>query len=249
MVFVESMHTIAVTLLSFSVAIAGQDTRTDDGIAVGRALLDRFVQAQSGVAQMTADYVQHRSTPLTKKPLTSKGTLALRREPGCVVFHVREPRAAVIRLDLQHHEVWQPDKNRLERFVLPSGEMPRMLFDALAPTKTSMEQGFTLARSDPVAGAPTQRRLTLVPKDAKARRVAAKVTVTIDAEGPKLCAFGYEDPRGGDVRVELSALKVAATADDKLFALDVPKDALVVVQRVPEAKDAKPASEPVRDKR
>ncbi len=223
----------------------------DQGAAEGQALLARMIDAQRKVEQMTADYVQYRSSPLTKKPLTSKGTLAFRRAPGCVVFRVTEPRASVIRLDTAHYEVWHPDKARLERFVLPSDEMPRLLFDALAPTTTSLEKGFVVESCTAVADAATRREITLVPTGVKTKRVAAKITITLDTEGPRLCAFGYRDPRGGDVRVELNELKLTEKADDKLFALDVPKETKVTVQQIPlpkepATKEEAGASEPTK---
>jgi outer membrane lipoprotein-sorting protein len=215
----------------------------DRGVAEGKALLARMIARQQDVAQMTAEYVQLRSTPLTKKPLTAKGTLAFRREPGCVVFFVREPRESVIRLDATHYEVWHKDKARLERFVLPSDEMPRLLFDALAPTALGLEQGFVVESCVPVPSAEkdaapsTLREITLLPTDKKTKRVAAKITITLDTQGPELRGFGYRDPRGGDVRVELSNLVVAAKADPALFTLEVPKETKVTVQRIPEPKE------------
>ncbi len=234
------------SLCLLTASTCGLAAAQDQSAPEGQALLARMIDAQRKVEQMTANYVQYRSSPLTKKPLTSKGTLAFRRAPGCVVFRVTEPRVSVIRLDTAHYEVWHPDKARLERFVLPSDEMPRLLFDALAPTTTSLEKGFVVESCTAVAGVATQREITLVPTDVKTKRVAAKITITLDTQGPRLCAFGYRDPRGGDVRVELSELKLAEKADDKLFALDVPAETKVSVQQIPEPKEEARASEPAK---
>lgn len=231
------MHRLLPALPTLALALPAQD----DGRAEGRALLEALIEAQAGMAQMTAEYVQERTTPLTRKPLVAEGKLAFRRDPGCVVFFVREPRAAVIRLDLAHYEVWHPERARLERFVLPDDQMPRLLFDALGPTKANLERAFTVERCERVEGSETLRRLTLLPTGEDARRIASKITLTIDAKTKALRGFGYTDPRGGDVRVTLDKVELAAKADDALFRLDVPKDAQVIVQKVPERESAKGA--------
>lgn len=208
----------------------------DDGVEEGRRLLLRLVDAHQKLAQFTADYTQFRSTPLTKKPLQSSGVLAFRRTPGCVVFRVSAPKETVIRLDTKVYEVWRPEHKRLERFILASDEMPRLLFDALAPTAEGLEKGFTVAGSAPVEVAedqPARRTVTLVPSDAATKQVAQKITLTIEVESGKLCGFGYRDPRGDEVRIELGALQIAREADAKLFEIAVPADAKVVEQRVP----------------
>jgi outer membrane lipoprotein-sorting protein len=121
--------------------------------------------------------------------------------------------------------------------VLPAEEMPRLLFDALAPTKARMQKGFAVEGCAEVEGAPTRRLLTLVPTEAKTKRVASKITLLLDTQGPRLCGFGYQDPRGDNVRVELSEPKVTTKVDEALFVLDVPKDAKVTVQHIPEQQD------------
>ncbi|MEZ5966477.1 MAG: outer membrane lipoprotein carrier protein LolA [Planctomycetota bacterium] len=204
-----------------------------DTVAEGNKLLTDLIAAQKDMAQMTADYVQHRTTKLFKKPLRSEGKLAFRREPGCVVFVVTSPRPSVVRLDVKTYEVWHPDSKRLERFVLPSEEMPRLLFDSLAPTQARMDKGFAVESCTAVEGAATRRLLTLVPTDAKTKRVASKITLTLDIEGPKLCGFGYQDPRGDDVRIELSNLTHAPRAVPESFELDLPPDATITEHVVP----------------
>lgn len=211
----------------------GQSVGQNDSVLEGEKLLADLIVANKDMAQLTADYVQYRTTKLFTKPLESKGTLAFRKEPGCVVFKVTAPRTSVVRLDAKVYEVWHPERNRLERFVLPSDEMPRLLFDALAPTQARMQKGFAVESCAKIDGAPTRRLLTLLPTDAKTKRVASKITLHLDTDGPRLCGFGYQDPRGDDVRVELSEVKLGAKVRDALFALDVPKDAKVHVQQIP----------------
>lgn len=210
-------------------AVVAQDATA----AEGNELLTALIAAQKDMAQMTADYVQYRTTKLFKKPLESRGTLAFRRQPGCVVFKVTSPRPSVVRLDTKAYEVWHPDSNRLERYLLPSDEMPRLLFDSLAPTQARLDKGFAVESCVAVEGAPSRRLLTLVPTEAKTRRVAAKITLVLETDGPKLCGFGYQDPRGDDVRIELRELKLAQKADAAVFALEIPADAKVMETSVP----------------
>jgi hypothetical protein len=248
----RTVPVIAVLLLS---RLAAQET----GVAAanleeGRKLLERLVTAHGQLAQMTADYTQFRTTALTKKPLQSTGTLAFRRDPGCVVFRVATPKIAVIRLDNKVYEVWRPEQNRLERFVLASDEMPRLLFDALAPTTASLEQGFAIESCMPVdvaEGQPARRAIALVPTGAATKHVAQRITLTVELDvrldTAKLCGFGYRDPRGDEVRIELTALTLHEKSDPARFALELPAGAKVTEQRVP-PPEAKPAERPAPGK-
>jgi outer membrane lipoprotein-sorting protein len=123
--------------------------------------------------------------------------------------------------------------------------MPRLLFDALAPTKARLADGFAVADCEPADDEPTWRRLTLLPTAAKTKKIAAEITLLIDPKGPSLRGFGYQDPRGDDVRIELRNVQVAAEADDARFRLDLPADAKVMVHHVP----AEPPGEaPAKDR-
>lgn len=220
------------------------------GVEEGRKLLERLVTAHGQLAQMTADYTQFRTTALTKKPLQSTGTLAFRREPGCVVFRVATPKTAVIRLDSKVYEVWRPEQNRLERFVLASDEMPRLLFDALAPTTASLQKGFAIESCVPVEvaeGQPARRAIALVPNGEATKQVAQRITLTVELDTAKLCGFGYRDPRGDEVRIELTALTLHEKADPARFAMELPAGAKVTEQRVP-PPEAKPPEKPAPGK-
>ena len=203
------------------------------GVTEGTALLQRLAKAHVDVQHITANYVQRRMTRLVKKPLLSNGTLAFRREPGCVVFRVVAPRVAVIRLDKVHYEVYRAEQQRLERFVLPSDEMPRLLFDALSLTEAKLRERFEVAGCDAVADPPTRRRVRLIPNDKKTRRVAAEVSLLIDTTTAGLCGFGYTDPRGDTVDVELSDVTTPKDPAAGTFELEVPKGTAVTVQKIP----------------
>ena len=203
------------------------------GVTEGAALLQRLAKAHADVQHITANYVQRRMTKLVKKPLLSNGMLAFRREPGCVVFRVVAPRVAVIRLDSLHYEVYREEQQRLERFVLPSDEMPRLLFDALSLTEAKLRERFEVAGCDPVVDQPTRRRVRLIPTDKKTRRVAAEVSLLIDTASATLCGFGYTDPRGDTVDVELSDVTTPKDPAAGTFELDVPEGTKVTVQQIP----------------
>ncbi len=214
--------------------LPAQEQGVSDGVAEGTALLQRLAKAHAEVAHITASYVQRRTTKLVKKPLESSGAMAFRREPGCVVFRVAAPRVAVIRLDTRHYEVYRPEQARLERFVLPSDEMPRLLFDALALTETKLKERFAIAGSEPVADRAGVRRVRLVPTDKKTRGVAAQVSLYIDAATGRLCGFGYTDPRGDVVEVELSDVQTPKEPAAETFELKVPEGTRVIEQKIPE---------------
>lgn len=219
--------------LAFVPAASGLLPAQAPGVAEGTALLQRLAKAHADVQQITANYVQRRMTKLVKKPLVSSGTLAFRHAPGCVVFRVVAPRVAVIRLDSLHYEVYREEQQRLERFILPSDEMPRLLFDALSLTEAKLRDRFEVAGCDPVADQPTRRRVRLIPNDQKTRRVAAEVSLLIDTTSAALCGFGYTDPRGDTVDVELSDVKTPKDPAAGTFEIDVPKDTKVTVQKIP----------------
>ena len=65
------------------------------------ALLRAHGKNSAKVAVLVADYVQRRTTALSKKPLVSSGAFLFVREPGCVLFRASKPRPSVVRLTAQ----------------------------------------------------------------------------------------------------------------------------------------------------
>ena len=63
---------------------------------------------------MSANYVQERSSLLSKRPLLTRGKLYYRAKPATVALLVDQPRRLTIRLSPDRYEVYRPDKNTLE---------------------------------------------------------------------------------------------------------------------------------------
>jgi outer membrane lipoprotein-sorting protein len=261
----RSVRRLAAATLAVG-TLAAQDAAgsraSADAVAEARSKLKEVMQAYAGAASLAADYVQERSTALVKRPLVSKGRMIFRRDPGCVVFFVDEPRRAVVRLDSRHYEVYRPEQKRLERFVLASDELPRMLFQALSPDPAwlaaedaqqqagTLDQAFEIAGCEAVAGEPARTRITLVPRSDAARKgFATRLELTVDSEQKRLVGFAFRDPQGDDVRVELSGVQLAPELATDAFDLALPADVQTIVHHLPPAgggSDARPRRGPQR---
>src|SRR5204862_7212732 len=88
-----------------------------------RELLDKHAARSRDVKVLVADYVQRRTTALTKEPLQSKGRFLFVRDPAAVLFFATEPRVSTIRLTAAMYEVHRPAKKQLERFHLDRPEL------------------------------------------------------------------------------------------------------------------------------
>lgn len=209
-----------------------------------RALAERH----RGVKVLTAHYVQRRTTKLLKEPLVTEGELAFRRSPGTILFRTAPPRPAEVRLDERIYEVHRPQRRRLERFALPSPELPRALFAALGGDAEALAQDFAVVAFERIpapadttgtagAGEPTERigerhRIALAPRDEAVRERMQDLVLVLDADDAHLRSVAYRDPAGDLVQIELSSIEFDPEVLPS-FVIEVPPGTQVVEHAPP----------------
>ena len=114
-------------------------------------VLRRHAELSKDVAVLAADYVQRRTTALSKQPLLSSGKFLFVRQPQCVMFRAEQPRESVVRLTPEHYEVYRASRQRLERFVLDGPELSQGLFAAVRGDAERLLQDFEIVGVTEVA--------------------------------------------------------------------------------------------------
>jgi hypothetical protein len=211
-------------------------------------LLRGHAKASKSVKVLVADYVQTRTTALSKKPLRSSGSFLFRRKPACVVFRAEKPRASIIRLTKELYEVFRPQRKRLERFTLQGPDLSLGLFAAVGGDADRLLADFGIAgflvaeiaaegREAPVATGAVTAAISLVPKDRETRERLRELVVTFavvaKAEGNPvvtLRSVAYRDHSLDLVAIELRNVR-SNPKDAPSVAFDVPKDTRVIEHR------------------
>ncbi|MFN3241355.1 MAG: LolA family protein [Planctomycetota bacterium] len=202
-------------------------------------LLRAHGKRSADVRVLVADYVQRRTTALSKKPLRSSGAFLFVRDPGCVMFRAKKPRPSVVQLTAKHYQVYRPRRKRVERFLLGGPELANGLFAAIGGDVDRLLRDFRIVACDDVAER-SLARVRLQPRDEQVRRRVAELQVTLHAETGALRSVAYRD-RGGDL-VEIELLKLRPNPKDPPSAeLEVP-DGTKVVEHAP-PKPARPSDD------
>jgi hypothetical protein len=194
------------------------------------ALLDLHAARSRGIAVLVADYVQRRTTALSKEPLESRGEFLFVRDPGVVVFRATAPRQSVTRLSATTYEVWRPQKKQLERFHLDGPELANGLFAALGGDAVALRAGFAVVACTDDPAHAERVRLRLVPKAAAVRARLQELEIVLLGKDAQLAAVAYRDASGDRIEIELNAVRIDPK-DPPPAALDVPADATVVEHR------------------
>lgn len=224
---------LGLSWLWLALPLCAQQPEAKDGEGIARAerLLRAHAKQSADVRVLVADYVQRRTTALSKKPLVSEGAFLFVRDPGCVLFRARKPRASVVQLTAKHYQVYRPRRKRLERFLLDGPELANGLFAAIGGDVDGLLRGFRIVAGDEADGGKAVRA-RLQPRDAEVRRRVAELQVTLHAETGALRSVAYRD-RGGDL-VEIELRKPRANPKDPPPAkLEVPKGTRVVEHAPP----------------
>lgn len=229
-----------------SVPAPGEAERT-----LATRLLRQHAAQSAAVKVLVADYVQRRTTELSATPLVSRGEFLFVRDPGAVVFRASEPRISVVRLTATRYEVWRPQQQRLERFVLDGPELAEGLFAAVGGDADRLLREFELVACAKVApppeGAPdpappaetaAPRRelveLRMRPRDEAMRARLRELILTLGAADAVLAKVAYRDAAGDLVEIELRQLR-ADPERPPSAELDVPPGA-TVLEHAPPAK-------------
>lgn len=204
-------------------------------------LLQRHGEQSKSVLTLVADYVQRRTTTLSKRPLVSSGRFLFVKKPAAVVFRAAKPRPSVVRLTADVYEVYRPRRKRLERFHLDGPELSRGLFAAVSGNAGQLLKDFDVAqlRAHKLTGkpdSPAAFSIRLVPKTEVMKKRLPELTVTLtpptrqSEHGIALRAVSYRDRSGDLIEVTLHELRVNPKAAPSA-AIDVPKDAKVIEHR------------------
>lgn len=172
---------------------------------------------------LTASYVQRRTSAILQEPLVTRGQLAFRRRPGCVVFRTEQPRPTVVRLDEQTYQVFRPERKRLERFLLESPELPRSLFLAFTADVEVLRRDYQVTGFERHGEGQVLHTITLEPKLAAIKQRLHQLRITLDGKTLRLHAVAYRDAAKDLVEIELDEL----TLDPKVapaFDLVIPPD-------------------------
>lgn len=190
-------------------------------------LLDKHAARSREVKVLVAEYVQKRTSTLTKEPLQSRGQFLFVREPACAVFRATEPRVSTVRLTATTYEVHRPARKQLERFHLDGPELAQGLFAAVGGDVARLRAEFDIAgvAADPANEARVQVRL--VPKVKAVREQLQELVVTLHQKDGALGAVAYRDHSGDLVEIELRGIEVNPK-EPPPATLDVPKDTTVV---------------------
>ncbi len=196
-------------------------------VARANELLDKHAARSKDVEVLVADYVQKRTSTLTKEPLQSRGQFLFVRDPACAVFRATEPRVSTTRLTATTYEVYRPARKQLERFHLDGPELAQGLFAAVGGDVGRLRADFDVAgvADDPADKLRVQVRL--VPKVKLVREQLQELVVTLHQKDGALGAVAYRDKSGDLVEIDLRGIEVNPKQAPPA-TLDVPKDTQVV---------------------
>ncbi|MFT4512943.1 MAG: hypothetical protein ACI89X_003375 [Planctomycetota bacterium] len=208
-------------------------------------LLRRHAEQSLPVKVLVADYVQRRTTTLSKKPLRSSGSFLFVRKPSCVVFRAEKPRQSIVRLTKELYEVFRPRRKRLERFRLDGPDLSQGLFAAVGGDADRLLKDFDVAgllvgegqAKTPTKPSPVTSAIRLVPKSKAMRERLQELIVTFavvakDKAKPDvtLRSVAYRDHSGDLIEIELRNVR-ANPKHPPSVVFDVPKGTKVIEHR------------------
>ena len=200
-------------------------------VTAARADLVRAAKARKNMTTMKADYVQRRTTMLSKKPLTASGTLYYRAKPATATLHVKKPRASVIRLSPKLYEVYRPKQDTLERFELKSNTWSNLLTKTMSAQVDTLEEHFVIVSS--TLGKAPQKMRTIVLRPRK-KKLAGKVTrleLVIDTNKYLVHRVSFDDRSGDRVSFELRNHKLNSKLAKSVFAIPKSNKTRVITHR------------------
>jgi len=189
--------------------------QADDPAETLRALGERM----KDVRALSTPFDQRRTTALLEQPIVSSGLMYYRRDPGRLVFHIREPRPTVIHMDREAYQVWRPQEKRLERIDFGEDALATRLFMVFNPQPERLKAAFEITRE----GA----EIRLVPKDAETRKRMSLLALSVASDPPALKRIRYVEADGDEVQIDLRAIALDPEIPESVWSLEVPPDAKV----------------------
>jgi outer membrane lipoprotein-sorting protein len=227
---IASLVLVAVCLAQTPDPVSPREPQANADEKLARETFAALREGRRDFRHLTAEYEQHRTTTLSRKPIVSSGQMSFRSDPGCLAFVVAKPKPARILLDEKRYQVYRPDTKQMERFLLDDARLSRALFDALAGRWSDLDAGFRLQSVARDAEQPRRVTIAFTPRDPDAKRTVAALSIVAllpDAGAPTPAAaeleqVGYVDAQGDRVEIRLREIRLDGPLAEDVFVVEPP---------------------------
>jgi outer membrane lipoprotein-sorting protein len=220
------MRLLAAVLTLFAAAADAQDAPAD---AAAKAALEKLAARMKDVRTLTAKVIQSRKTELLDKPIVSSGTMAYRRNPARLVFHLTDPRRAEIHLDQTSYQVYRPDEKRLERIDFAGEDITSKILMMFEPKTEDIGKAFAVRGGETKDGAIEVR---LESGNEQFRKRMKKIALTVGVADGDLRRIAYTDAEGDEIQFDLSEVLINPDLPAETFALKTPEGTRVLRRSV-----------------
>ena len=185
--------------------------------------LEEIDAAMGKVADLRAEFEQRKHTPLLKKPLVSKGTVATKGDK--VRWDTASPRASSMLIGDGEIRMYYPADKLLE--VYPVGDGFKDLASSPLPRLSSLKNQFDLAPLALKEIGANERDANLVavrmtPKHDELKKHVVLVKVLIDASKPAALKVVTKDPEGEETEILFSGVRLNSGVKDEEMTLKLP---------------------------
>ncbi|MFQ5494453.1 MAG: outer membrane lipoprotein carrier protein LolA [Phycisphaerae bacterium] len=219
---------LAVVLLSTCGAAA---PRTEDPSAAERfaARLDRVDQRAGAIRDLTADFVEKKSTSLLKEPLVSRGRVLVKGSQ--TRWETKSPHVSILSTDESRIAIYFPSRSTVE--VYPVDRRLRSLIVSPLPQLARLRRHFKLQPLPEPAGRTSDSPegtlgLRLMPKDESLKEIIEEVQVRIDESLGLAVRVVLIDPDHDHTVIAFSNIRTNVGLTDRDVELNAPPDATVV---------------------
>jgi outer membrane lipoprotein-sorting protein len=184
--------------------------------------------AAAQIADLTADFVQQKSTALLKNPMVSTGTVWARGSKMLWISRTSEP--TFMQLDEKQLTLFYPDQKTAEIYPL-SSQLAQLAASPVPRLADLLEHfKFAVASSRDIGAEPNpnQEAFLLSPTDQDIREHVENVTVLIDVKAGFILAFKMMDTDGEITLLRFSNVKTNTKFDDSRLRLELPADVKTV---------------------
>ena len=212
---------------------APREALSEAELGTAREALERLAEGMEEVRELRAAYTQVQESLLLEEPLVSSGTLHVRKDPGCLVLEVEQPRPLLVRSDARTHLVYHPERKRAERFVFESNELTRSLLACFTGDARRVEQVFVFTGVETTA--PDVVRLDLSPRGEALREHVTRLSLSIDVARRVPLSIVQVNPEGEELTLELSKVTLDPERDPDevpIYDRPLPADVKVVERKV-----------------
>ena len=185
--------------------------------------LEAIDQRASAIADLTADFVQEKHSPLLRKPLVSRG--AVRAKGGLALWKTTEPEPAEMSIDPQLLRMYYPKQRVIEEY--PMQQQLGMMAASPLPRLSAIRESFSMSRDaqQPTDGGVAVR---MEPQSAELKRYVDHVRVVLDEQRCVVTEFAMVDPDGEQTVIRFSNVRTNANLTDDQLKLDAPAGTKVV---------------------